>query len=56
MNKLHTGDIGKCHFPNGTMIPCSGSNSPFHRIGGHHQVRLARVNTALPVPLGQVRM
>ena len=54
-NNSHGGAVGEWYFPNGSMVPRFGSNSPFYRIGGPHQVRLARANTTLPVPLGIYR-
>ena len=53
------GNVGDWYYPNGNIVPRptvnAPVNSPFNRIGHHHQVRLARVNTALPAPLGVYR-
>ena len=54
-NNPYGGPVGEWYFPDGSAVPRTGSNSPFHRIGGHRQVRLARVNTDINVPFGLYR-
>ena len=49
------GEVGEWYFPDGTIAPRFGFDSPFIRIGQKHQLRLARANTALPVTLGVYR-
>ena len=53
MNTAAAGAIGEWHYPNGTLVPrASGHVEDFARLAYTHQVRLARVVSDSPPPLG----
>lgn len=51
----YSGAVGEWYFPDGTIAPRSGFNSPFIRVGREYEIRLVRANTTLSVPLGVYR-
>ena len=57
-NNLHGGAVGNWYYPDGTMVPRPSANSiALIRVGGGlHHVRLARLDTTLSAPLGNIPM